>query len=119
MAVSLVLIVEDEPLLRMLAASFLEDAGFETLGVGSADEAIVLLESRPDIRVVFADINLPGSMNGLRLSHVIRGRWPPIQLVLTSAHAYVQDTDLPERGLFLGKPYDKSELIGVIRSLMQ
>jgi two-component system, response regulator PdtaR len=119
MPVSLILIVEDEPLLRMLAASFLEEAGFETVGVGSADEAMDQLESRPDIRVVFADINLPGSMDGLRLAHVIRDRWPPIGLVTTSGHAMVHDADLPERGLFLGKPYEKSALVGMMRALMQ
>jgi CheY-like chemotaxis protein len=100
----MVLIVEDEPLLRILAASILEEGGYETLGVASADEAIHLLETRSDIRVVFADINLPGSMDGLRLAHVVRGRWPPVELVLTSGHSKVRDEDLPERGLPTTRP---------------
>lgn len=119
MSVSLVLIVEDEPLVRMLAVSFLEEAGFATLWVGSADEAVALLETRNDIRVVFADVHLPGSMDGLRLAHVIRNRWPPIELVLTSGQAKVRNEDLPERGLFIGKPYVKAELVGMMQSLVK
>jgi len=79
-----VLIVEDEILVRLTAVFLLEEAGFATLEAGSADEAIKLLEARKDIQVVFTDINMPGSMDGLRLAHSIRHRWPPVQLVLTS-----------------------------------
>lgn len=66
----LVLVVEDDYLLRIVAVSFLEDAGFATLEARSADEAIALLEARRDIRMVFTDIDMPGSMDGLRLAHV-------------------------------------------------
>jgi CheY-like chemotaxis protein len=118
MSVPLVLVVEDEPLLRMYAVFLLEGAGFETLEAGSADEAIALLETRNDIRIVFTDINLPGSMDGLRLAHAIRHRWPPIELLLTSGHTRVGDEDMPERGLFLGKPYDGDELIRTLQSFM-
>jgi CheY-like chemotaxis protein len=118
MSVALVLVVEDEPLLRMLAISLLKEAGFETLEAGSADEAIVLLETRNDIRLVFPDINLPGSMNGLQLAHAIRHRWPPIELLLTSGHVRVGDEDMPDRGKFLGKPYRGSELIRAVRSFV-
>ena len=116
---TLVLVVEDEFLLRMHAVSLLEEAGFDTLEAGSADEAIALLESRKDIRIVFTDINLPGSMDGLRLAHAIRHRWPPIELLLTSGHTRVGDDDMPDRGLFLGKPYDGGELIRTVRSLVR
>ena len=115
----LVLVVEDEFLLRMHAVSLLEEAGFDTLEAGSADEAIPLLESRKDIRIVFTDINLPGSMDGLRLAHAIRHRWPPIELLLTSGHTRVGDDDMPDRGIFLGKPYDGGELIRTVRSLVR
>jgi two-component system, response regulator PdtaR len=115
MPLPLVLIVEDEFLLRMHAVSLLEEAGFDTLEAGSADEAIALLESRKDIRIVFTDINLPGSMDGLRLAHAIRHRWPPIELLLTSGHTRVGNDDMPDRGLFLGKPYDGGELVRTLR----
>jgi CheY-like chemotaxis protein len=119
MSPPLVLVVEDEVLVRLHAVSLLEDAGFSTLQAGSADEAIILLEARKDIRIVFTDINRPGSMDGdgLRLAHAIRHRWPPIELVLTSGHAPVDDDNMPERGLFLGKPYGGPELVLTVRSL--
>ena len=101
----------------MNALSLLEKAGFGVLEAVSADDAIALLESRKDIRIVFTDINLPGSMDGLRLAHAIRNRWPPIELVLTSGQMQVRSEDLPERGRFLGKPYEPSELVHMVRSL--
>jgi CheY-like chemotaxis protein len=111
-----VLVVEDEVLLRMNAVALLEKAGFGVLEAGSADEAIALLESRSDIRIVFTDINMPGSMDGLRLAHAIRNRWPPIELVLTSGQMLVGNDDMPARGLFLSKPYDPNRLVKVVRS---
>ncbi len=113
----LVLVVEDEFLVRMNALSLLEEAGFSVIEAGSADDAIALLESRKDIRIVLTDINMPGSMDGLRLAHAIRNRWPPIELVLTSARKRVRNEDMPERGLFLSKPYKPSELVKMVRSL--
>ena len=113
-----VLVVEDEFLVRLDAKSLLEEAGFDVLEAGNAEEAIALLEARIDIKVVFTDINMPGSMDGLRLAHAIRHRWPPIELVLTSGHASVRNEDMPERGLFLGKPYDGAQLIRTVQSLM-
>lgn len=113
----LVLVVEDELLIRINAVSLLEEAGFDTLEAASADEAIALLEARKDIRIVFTDINLPGSMTGLRLAHAVRHRWPPIELVLTSGHVKVPNEEMPERGLFIDKPYEGAELVKTMRSL--
>ena len=117
MAPPLVQIVEDELLVRMNALSLLEEAGFGVLEAGSADEAIAVLERREDIRIVFTDINMPGSMDGLRLAHAIRDRWPPIDIVLTSGRMCVREEDMPERGVFLGKPYEPGELVQMVRSL--
>src|SRR4029450_119836 len=113
----LVLVVEDEFLVRMNAVSLLEEAGFGVLEAASADDAIALLESRKDIRIVFTDINMPGSMDGLRLAHAIRNRWPPIELVLTSGRVRVRNDALPARGRFLSKPYDPNKLVEVVTSL--
>jgi CheY-like chemotaxis protein len=79
-----VVVVEDEPLVRMHAAAMIESAGFDTVEAGNADEAIAILEARKDIRIVFTDVEMPGSMDGLRLARAIRDRWPPVELVLTS-----------------------------------
>jgi CheY-like chemotaxis protein len=112
-----VLIVEDELLLRMDAVDMMGAAGFEAIEAGTADEAIEILEARPDISVVFTDIQIPGSMDGLKLARAIRGRWPPIKIVATSGRLKVGETDLPEGGRFLPKPYSPREVTGVLREL--
>ena len=80
------LIVEDEFLLRMDAVDMIAAAGFEVVEAANADEAIEILEARRDITVVFTDIQMPGSMDGLKLARAVRGRWPPIKIVATSGH---------------------------------
>src|SRR3984885_9418675 len=112
-----VLIVEDELLLRMNAVEMIEAAGFEAVEAASADQAIDILESRRDITVVFTDIQMPGSMDGLKLARAVRGRWPPIKIVATSGHVDVRETDLPEGGRFLPKPYSLVQVTGVLREL--
>jgi CheY-like chemotaxis protein len=84
-----VLIVEDEALVRMTAVDMIEEAGFEILEAANADEAILLLEARRDITVLFTDIEMPGSMDGLRLAQAVRGRWPPIKIIATSGRCVV------------------------------
>jgi two-component system, response regulator PdtaR len=110
-----VLAVEDEPMVLMMAIDVITEAGFEALRAGNADEAIALLESRDDIRIIFTDINMPGSMDGLRLAHAVRGRWPPIEIIVTSALGL--KSALPERGRFLPKPYGPRELSQALREL--
>ncbi len=112
-----VLVVEDEFLLRMDAVDMIAAAGFEVVEAGNADEAIEILESRRDITVVFTDIQMPGSMDGLKLALAVRGRWPPIKIVATSGRDNVGETDLPEGGRFLPKPYSSTEIAGVLREL--
>ena len=112
-----VLIVEDEALVRMTAVDLIEEAGFEILEATNADEAILLLEARPDITVVFTDIEMPGSMNGLRLAEAVRGRWPPIKIIATSGHYVVRDGDLPSGGLFLAKPYSPNQISSALREV--
>src|ERR1700733_5579396 len=93
---AVILIVEDEWLIGMNAVEMIEEAGFEVVEAASADEAIVVLEGRLDIRVVFTDIQMPGSMNGLKLAAAVRGRWPPINIIATSGHYAIRGGDLPE-----------------------
>src|SRR5260370_11432317 len=112
-----VLIVEDEFLLRMDAVDMIAAAGFEVVEAGNADEAIEILESRRDITVVFTDIQMPGSMDGLKLARAVRGRWPPIKIVATSGQLDVRETDLPEGGRFLAKPYSSIQVTGILRDL--
>jgi CheY-like chemotaxis protein len=114
-AVPVVLVVEDEPLVLMMAIDIIGEAGFETLSASNADEAITILEGRDDIRIIFTDINMPGSMNGVLLAHAVRGRWPPIEIIVTSAK--LLETELPDRGRFLPKPYAPGELSKMIHEL--
>jgi CheY-like chemotaxis protein len=101
-----VLVVEDEPLLLMLAVDVVEDAGLEPLEARDADEAIRLLQEVPDIRVMWTDIDMPGSMNGLKLAATVRERWPPIEIVVVSGMQMPEVGELPERGVFYSKPYN-------------
>jgi CheY-like chemotaxis protein len=112
-----VLVVEDEPLLRWNAVVAMEEAGFDVVEAENAHEAISILEKRLDIRVVFTDVQMPGSMDGLRLAHLIRTRWPPIRIIATSGRFKLSDDDLPEGGRYLSKPYAISDLTGMLREL--
>jgi CheY-like chemotaxis protein len=113
-----VLIVEDELLLRMNAVDMIETAGFDVVEAANADEAIAILERRFDITVVFTDIQMPGSMDGLKLARAVRGRWPPIKIVATSGLVDVGEKDLPEGGRFLAKPYRSEQLADMVRELI-
>jgi two-component system, response regulator PdtaR len=113
-----VLIVEDEPPLRMLAVEVVEEAGFIAIEARDADEAVILLESRPDITPLFTDINMPGSMDGLKLAHAVRHRWRPIKILVVSGKQRLQSSDLPSNSCFLGKPYQVAALVEELRSLV-
>ena len=110
-----VLVVEDEFFCRFHAVDLVEAAGFSAIEASNADEAIAILEARKDIRIVFTDIDMPGSMDGLKLARAIRDRWPPIELILTSGHFDVPKSDIPERGLFFSKPYRDQEIVSALQ----
>ena len=112
-----ILIVEDEVLLRMDSVQVLEDAGFEVIPAANADEAIAILSARSDIHLVFTDIQMPGSLDGLKLAKFVRDRWPPIKIVATSGHARATDKDLPAGSVFLPKPYRGAELVATLRDM--
>lgn len=112
-----VLIVEDELLIRMNAAEMIEGAGFEVVEAGDADEAIAILQVRPEIHVVFTDIQMPGSMDGLKLTRFVRDRWPPIKIIATSGNFTARDGDLPDGGVFLPKPYTLDKITTTLREL--
>jgi CheY-like chemotaxis protein len=113
-----VLVVEDEYFLRINAILMIEDAGYDVLEAADADQAIEILEARPDVHVIFTDIQIPGSMDGLKLAHAVRGRWPPIKIIATSGHVNLRADDLPEGGRFLPKPYRPEEIVGTLRELV-
>jgi CheY-like chemotaxis protein len=112
-----VLIVEDDFLIRFGAVEMVEAGGFDVIEAANADDAIEILVARLDITVVFTDIQMPGSMDGLKLAAAIRKRWPPIKIVATSGIVDVRKLDLPEGGRFLSKPYSSAEIVGTLREL--
>ncbi len=103
---SVVLIVEDSAIIRMSAVDLVLSAGYEALEAGDADEAIRILEGRDDIDLVFTDVQMPGTMDGIKLSHYIRDRWPPVKLIVASGAAIVEESMLPGGSRFFPKPYD-------------
>jgi CheY-like chemotaxis protein len=114
---TIVLVVEDDPMLRLMAVDVVEDAGFEAIEAGNADEAVRILENRNDIRIVFTDIDMPGSMDGMKLAACIRDRWPPVEIILTSGYFAADDVTLPARGLFFAKPYDRHAVSEAMRRM--
>jgi CheY-like chemotaxis protein len=105
---AVILVVEDDWMIRQNAAEMIEGAEFEVIQAANADEAIAILENRTDIAVVFTDIQMPGSLDGLRLAAAVRNRWPPIKIVATSGQVKL---DAPEGGRFLPKPYRPDQVI--------
>lgn len=112
-----VLVVEDEPIQRMDAMDIVEAAGFDAVEAASADEAIRILESRPDIRIVFTDIDMPNGLEGLKLAAAIRDRWPPIEIIITSGRTWPRPEDMPSRGVFFPKPYQRQAIAEMMRQM--
>jgi two-component sensor histidine kinase/DNA-binding response OmpR family regulator len=106
-----VLVVEDEFMLRMRAVDIVQDAGFVAVEAIGADEAIAILEARDDISMLFTDIQMPGSMDGLKLAHVTHTRWPHIKIILVSAQIAITDADKPEDSRFFPKPLEIQQMI--------
>lgn len=112
-----VLIVEDEPLVRLMGADLLAEAGFEVLEACNAGEALRILEATPEVRVVFSDVEMPGSPDGLGLAHHICQCWPSMGIVLTSGHLVRAET-IPRACRFLAKPYDGQTLVRQIEEIV-
>lgn len=111
----IVLVVEDEPLLRLGAAAMLEDAGFEVVEAANSTEAVAILASRTDIHLVFSDIDMPHGIDGMKLAALIRDRWPPIEIVLTSGKMAPDLASLPARCVFYPKPYRPKQVVEALR----
>ena len=92
--------------------------GFTMYEAGNADEAIPLLELHDDILALFTDINMPGSMDGLKLAHYVRGRWPPIRLVITSGQSRPPADDMPAGSAFVAKPYQLEKVAAELRAMI-
>ena len=112
-----VLVIEDEPILRIDALDMVEQAGFEAVEAMSVDDAIRILETRPDIRIVYMDLDMPRGVKGIELAARIRDRWPPIEIVLTAAYFNEQDLTMPARAEFYAKPVQRDDVIAAMRRM--
>ena len=112
----LVLVVEDDSLINLMATDELKRAGYEVISAFDADEAIEILENRGDIGLIFTDIDMPGSMDGLKLAAAVRHRWPPVRIVVTSGKHL--PSELPEGAVFVPKPYIGTKIIETVAGLV-
>jgi two-component sensor histidine kinase/CheY-like chemotaxis protein len=113
-----VLVVEDEMVLRMRAVDIVEDAGFKAIEAVNADEALSILESRSDISLLFSDIQMPGTMDGLKLAHAVHDRWPSIKIILVSGQVRPLDEDKPPDSRFFGKPLEMTQMIAELKEMV-
>jgi len=114
-----ILIVEDEIIIRLAAVDAIEEAGYEAVEAANADDAIKALEGDSQIHLVFTDIEMAGSMDGVRLAAYVRDRWPPVEIIITSGRVLVDDITLPARGIFMPKPYRGEELVSKVNALIE
>ncbi len=115
---AVVLVVEDEMLLRMSAVDMVQDAGYTSVEAANADEAVAILESRSDIALLFTDIQMPGSMDGLKLAQTVHNRWSPIKIILVSGQSNLSGIDLPLGSRFFGKPLEAKVMITQMQSMI-
>jgi two-component sensor histidine kinase/CheY-like chemotaxis protein len=117
-ALRAVLVVEDEMMLRMRAVDIVEDAGFTAVEAVNADDALTILESRSDIKLLFTDIQMPGSIDGLKLAYAVHERWPSIKIILVSGQLKLTDDDKPADSRFFGKPLDVQQMIAEMQDMI-
>ena len=113
-----VLLVEDEPIIRWASADMLTDAGFDVVEARDADEALSVLRSRPDVCVLFTDVDMPGSIDGLELARIAHALWPKLCILVTSGKSAPAPRALPEFGRFVGKPYVQEQIVRDIGRLL-
>ncbi len=116
---SAVLVVDDEPLIRMVAADMLSDEGIPHYEANDADEALAIIETQPAISVLFTDINMPGSMDGLALARRVHELKPELAIIVTSGRFRIPECDLPDDGTFLPKPYTSQQLVKIVQGKLR
>ncbi|MFX0546703.1 response regulator [Roseovarius sp. S1116L3] len=114
-----VLVVEDEPLIRMEAIDRIEDAGFRVYGAKSADAALLTLQREEDIGILFTDVDMPGSMDGLKLAAHVHSQWPKIDIIIASGIVAIDRAQLPDGALFFAKPYPTKEIVKTVTELAE
>ena len=114
-----VLIVENESLVRTEIAHIVSQAGLLVLEASDADEAITLLDAHPEIEVMVTDIRMPGSMDGIRLAHHVRHRWPPVKIIIASGRLETELSELPPGSDFIAKPFSHEAIDAAVRRMTE
>jgi CheY-like chemotaxis protein len=114
-----ILVVDDEAMLRFCAADALEGEGFEVIEAANADEALKVLANRPDVRLLFTDIQMPGKLDGLALARKVHEQWPRIKLVITSGRKQPSRAEIPDDGSFIAKPYRLGEVTAEVNDQLK
>ena len=114
----IVLIVEDDLILRMRSVDIVEDAGYTPVEAVDADEALGILQSRSDIALLFTDIQMPGSMDGLQLAHAVYARWPQLKIILVSGQLRLSSAEIPRDSRFFGKPLESAQMITEMQDMI-
>ncbi len=116
---AIVLLTEDEPLVRMFNADVLDEAEYRVIEAGNGEEALTLFEARPDIQVVVTDVEMPGSINGFELARRVTKQRPFVGVLIVSGRVRPTDEELPDDSLFLAKPYTPAELLHGVESVIE
>jgi DNA-binding NtrC family response regulator len=116
---AVILVVDDEPLIRFSAIDVLESEGYEAIEAANADEALVFINRRDDIDVVFTDVNMPGSLDGIQLAQRARAIRPKMGIIITSGMVRLLEPSLPPETVFFPKPYQFDKLLGSIRKMLK
>ena len=111
----MILLVEDEALIRLAASEMLRDAGFDVVKASSAAEAMIALSAHSDVDMLFSDVELPGGPDGLTLAQTVNEKYPAVAILLTSGRTRPGSAELPPGGRFVAKPYDEREVISLLR----
>ncbi|RYB06005.1 response regulator [Lichenibacterium ramalinae] len=115
---AVVLIVEDEPIVRMMVIDLFEDEGFEVLEAATGDQALTIFDERRDVALLFTDVEMPGKVDGYALAHWVHANRPAVKTVIVSGRAMPNAGDMPEGATFVGKPYDHDDVMRRIQTMM-
>ncbi len=112
-----IMVVDDEPILRLVVSEILQDAGYSVSNAPTADDALAMLEEGCEARVVVTDVHMPGRLDGFELAEVICRRWPHIGVVIVSGRLCPTADDLPDESRFLSKPFSPEVLTSTVQEV--
>ncbi len=113
-----ILLVDDEPIIRAWGTGVLEEAGYVVIEARDAQEAMDTLQGGVEVHLVFTDVQMPGALDGLQLAHLVQERWPAIRLLICSGRVALDRQALPAAGRFLKKPYEAEEMLKHVPELV-